>query len=201
MRCQKKVWNNLANEWYKLKNNPIKRVTDFLKEQQGKILDLGSGAGRHLIKIKNGQMYLIDFSEKMIEFAKKRAKNKNISAKFIISDMTKLPFKDEYFDAAICTSSLHCIPKKQDREKAVKELYRVLKSKAKVYVTVYNKNSKQFKNASKEKFIRWKNKERRYYYLFDEKEIHDLFKKEGFKIIKRIEPKRSIEFIAEKIKD
>ncbi|MBU2104858.1 MAG: class I SAM-dependent methyltransferase [Nanoarchaeota archaeon] len=195
---QKQVWNNLAEEWYNLKNNPIKRVLEFLKKQRGKVLDLGSGAGRHLIKIKDEEMYLVDFSEEMIKLAKKKSKEKKIPAKFFVSDMTKLPFKDNFFDAAIITSSLHCIKRKRKREKAVMELFRVLKPKARVFVTVYNKNSEQFRNSPKEKYIRWKDKEIRYYYIFDEKEIYKLFEKAGFKIVKIWEPKRSIEFIAEK---
>jgi ubiquinone/menaquinone biosynthesis C-methylase UbiE len=200
MKSQKIVWNNLADDWNKSKNNPIKSVMDFLSKQQGKILDLGSGSGRHLTKIKNGEMYLVDFSEKMIEFAKQKIKEKKIKAKTFVSKMSKLPFEDNSFDAAICISAIHCEKNSLKRKKIVQEAYRVLKIKARIYITVYNKNSKQFKNSSKEKFIRWKDKETRYYYLFDEKEIHKLFEEAGFKVIKKFAPKRSIEFIAEKDK-
>lgn len=198
MKSQKQVWNNLAEEWYNLKNNPIKRVLKFLENQRGNVLDLGSGAGRHLIKIKDGEMYLVDFSGEMINLAREKAIKKNIPAKFFVSDMTKRLFRDNFFDAAIMTSSLHCVKGKRKREKAVMELFRILKPKAKVLVTAYNKNSEQFKNSLKEKYIGWKDKEIRYYYIFDEKEIHKLFEKVGFKIVKKWEPKRSIEFIAEK---
>lgn len=198
MKSQKIVWENLASDWFRLKNNPIKNVMKFLSEQEGSVLDLGSGAGRHLVRIKNGQMYLVDFSEKMIEFAKKKAKKKNTPAEFIVADMTNLPFKDNFFDSAICISALHCIPKKSDREKAVRELYRVLKPRAKAYIALYNKNSKQFRNAGKERLIRWKNKELRYYYIFDEKEAHELFEKNGFRVVKKFPRIRSIEFVVEK---
>ena len=197
-KSQKQVWENLASDWNKLKQYPIKQVNEFLQKQSGKILDLGSGAGRHLIKIKNSKMYLVDFSKKMIDYAKQKSKEKNIPAKFNIAEMFDLPYKDNFFDAAILVSSLHCIESKQKREKVIKELYRVLKEKAQVIVTVYNKDSEQFKNSSKEKYIKWKNKEIRYYYIFDEKEIHNLFEKNKFKIIKKFPLKRSIEFIAEK---
>lgn len=196
---QKQVWENIAKDWYEQKNNPIKEVMKFLSKQQGKILDLGSGAGRHLIKIKNSKMYLIDFSEKMIKFAKLKSRKENIPAEFRVSEMHSIPYKDNFFDAGICTSSLHCIPDKKQREQTIKELYRVLKPNAQVYITLYNKDSKQFKNSEKEKLIRWKNKEIRYYYIYDEKEAHELFKKNRFKIIKKFPKFRSIEFIAEKI--
>jgi ubiquinone/menaquinone biosynthesis C-methylase UbiE len=73
---QKQVWDNIAEEWYEFKITPAEHVLDFLKDKKGNILDLGSGAGRHLISIKNGKMYLVDFSKKMIELAKKRQKKK-----------------------------------------------------------------------------------------------------------------------------
>ena len=52
MNNQQKVWNNIAQEWYKFKTKPSKQTLKFLKNTTGKVLDLGSGAGRHLVKIK-----------------------------------------------------------------------------------------------------------------------------------------------------
>jgi len=199
MKTQKQTWNNLAGDWYELKNNPIKNVMIFLSKQQGKILDLGSGAGRHLTKIKNGKMYLVDFSDEMLKLARKKAAQKNIPAKFFVAEISELPFENNFFDSAIAISSIHCEKNSTKREKAVKELYRVLKPKTKAYITFYNKDSKQFRNSGKEKFIRWKNKETRYYYIFDEEESHKLFENAGFKIIKTFDKIRSIEFIVEKL--
>ncbi len=195
---QQKVWDNIAPEWYEFKTKPSEQTLKFLENTTGKILDLGSGAGRHLVKIKNGEMYLIDFSKKMIKFAEKRAKEKNIEAKFFVSNLTKLPFKKNFFDYAICISSLHCIKGKRNREKVVKELFRVLKPKAKVRIGVWNIKSKRFKNSKKEKMIDWRKKGKRYYYLYDEKEIHDLFKKIGFKILSTDNSEMMINFIVEK---
>ena len=194
---QKQVWDNIAQEWYEFKTKPALHVQEFLKNKTGKVLDLGSGAGRHLQKIENGQMYLVDFSEQMIKLAKKKAKQKNIDAEFNISNLTKLPFQDNFFDSAISIASLHCL-KPADQKKAIKELFRVLKPKATAEITVWNRNSKPFKNAGKEKYISWRDKGKRYYYLFEEKEIHKLFKDIGFKIISKEEPKRNIIFIIEK---
>jgi len=97
MNSQKQVWNNIAPEWYRFKKNPGRGVEDFLKKQKGKVLDLGSGAGRHLLKVK-AKLYLVDFSEEMIKFAKKKAKKEKINAEFFVADATKLPFKDNYFE-------------------------------------------------------------------------------------------------------
>ena len=191
---QKKVWDNIAPEWAEFKTKPTKHTIEFLKKQTGNVLDLGSGAGRHLQKIKNGKMYLVDFSKEMI----KHAKEKNIDAEFFVSDLTKLPFEDNFFDAAICMSSLHCIKGEKNRKNVVKELFRVLKKNAKAEIGIWNKEAKRFKNSPKEKLIGWREKGKRYYYLYDEKEVHDLFKKIGFKIISTHNSEMMINFIVEK---
>jgi len=48
--------------------------------------------------------------------------------------------------------------------------------------------------------INWRNKGKRYYYLFEKKEIHDLFEKVGFKILSTHNSEMMINFIAEKPK-
>jgi len=198
-QTQHQVWNNIAPEWNEFKIESAKHVDDFLKDKKGKILDLGSGSGRHLKKILNGKMYLVDFSEKMIELAKEKAKKKKIPAEFFVSVLTKLPFEKDFFDSAIAIASLHCVKGKANRQKAVKELYRVLKPKAQVDVAVWNKDSDRFKNSKKDISVKWRDKGSRYYYLFSADEIYSLFEKAGFKIIFKEEPGRNVVFIAEKL--
>ena len=52
MKSQQKVWDNIAKEWHEFKKIPSKFSEEFLKKSIGKVLDLGSGSGRHLTKIK-----------------------------------------------------------------------------------------------------------------------------------------------------
>lgn len=195
---QKKVWNAIAPEWEEFKSEkPSENVVEFLKNKTGNILDLGSGSGRHLQKIKSGKMFLVDFSEEMLKIAEKKAKKKKITVEFAVADLWKLPFEDNFFDSAICVSALHCVEKKYHK-KSVEELQRVLKPKAQAYIGVWNINSKRFKNSKKEKLISWRDKGKRFYYLFDEKEVHDLFKKAGFKILESKNSEMMINFIVEK---
>ena len=220
---QKQVWSAIAQEWHKFKTKPAEHTLEFLKNKTGNILDLGSGSGRHLqkigsdnnssapkalmggkgwesrTKIKNGKMYLVDFSEQMIKLAKGKAKKNKIKAEFFVSNLTNLPFQDNFFDSAITIASLHCVKGVKNREKTIKELFRVLKPNAQAEIAVWNKNSKKFKNSPKERYVKWRDKGARYYYLFNEKEIHDLFKKAGFKIISKETPRRNIIFVVEKI--
>ncbi|MCW8965882.1 MAG: class I SAM-dependent methyltransferase [Candidatus Pacearchaeota archaeon] len=198
INSQKQVWDNIAKEWHEFKKLPATSTIEFLKKQTGNIIDLGAGSGRHLQKIKNGKIYLQDFSEEMIKLAKQKAKQKNIPAEFSVSSMTKLEYPDNFFDSAICISALHCL-NKTEQKKAIKELYRILKPKAQAFIGVWNKDSKRLKrHKTKEAIIKWNDKGERYYYLFSEDEVHNLFKKAGFKIISTNNSEMMIRFVVEK---
>ena len=198
MENQQEIWNKIAPEWHKYKKIPSELSKEFLKKAKGKVLDLGSGSGRHISKIKKGEMYLVDFSQEMLNLAEKKAKKKKIKAKFSVANMTKLPFEDNLFDYAISISAFHCLEKKYHK-KAVKELFRVLKPKAKALIGVWNFKSKRFnQKQGKEKLIAWTDKGKRYYYLFEEKEIHKLFRDAGFKILSTHNSEMMINFIVEK---
>ncbi|MCK5150015.1 class I SAM-dependent methyltransferase [Candidatus Pacearchaeota archaeon] len=195
---QQKIWDNIAEEWHEFKKIPSQLSEEFLKKSTGKVLDHGSGSGRHLTKIKNGKMYFVDFSQEMLKLAEQKAKEKKISAEFQQAKLTKLPFENNFFDYAISISSIHCL-KPKEHKKAIQELYRVLKPKAKALIGVWNFNSKRFnQKQGKEKKIKWTNKGERYYYLFEEKEIHNLFKKTGFKILSTHNSEMMINFIVQK---
>ena len=145
-------------------------------------------------------MHLVDFSGKMIELAEYKAKKLKIPMEGVVADITKkLPFEDNFFDYAICISALHCIKGEKNREKAVSELYRVMKKGSKSLIGVWNFNSKRFnQKKGKEKIVGWRNKGKRYYYLFAENEIHDLFRAAGFKILSSHNTEMMINFIVEK---
>jgi tRNA (uracil-5-)-methyltransferase TRM9 len=195
---QEQVWDNIASEWFEFRKNPSRSAEEFLKKQKGKIIDFGSGAGRNLMKIKKGKMYLVDFSKEMINLAKQKAKKQNIEAEFKVSRISRVSYKDNFFDAGICFDSLHCVETEKQREQTVKELFRILKPRSKALISVWNIKSKRFKNAQKEKFIKWRDKGKRYYYLYEEKEIYDLFEKIGFNIKEKISHNLKIEFVVEK---
>ncbi len=199
MENQEEVWNKIAPEWHEYKKIPSESSKKFLEEQEGNILDLGSGSGRHLTKIKNGKMFLQDFSKEMLKLAEKKAKEQKIKIETIHSPANIIPKPDEFFDGAISISALHCIQEEKNRIKSIQELYRVLKKGAKVYIGVWNENSKRFnKKKGKEHLIGWTDKGERYYYLYNEEEIHNQFKRAGFKIISTHNSEMMINFIAQK---
>ena len=187
MENQEEVWNNIAEPWKTFRNvRPIDEVVDFLKDKNGKILDLGCGSGRNFAKI-DGTIYGADFSENMLKFAKEFADKKGFNVKLVKADTWNLPFEDNFFDSAICASVIHCIPTEEKREKALRELFRVLKPKAEAWISVWNRNQERFRNSERESLIPWEydgKKHMRYYYLYDRKEFLEFLKKVGFEIIK-----------------
>ncbi|MEK6918109.1 MAG: class I SAM-dependent methyltransferase [Nanoarchaeota archaeon] len=186
MESQKKVWDKVAFPWKDFRKKPVEEVINFLSSKKGKILDLGCGSGRNFAKIE-GVIYGVDFSENMLKYAKSLAEERDIKVILTKSRVENLPFKDNFFDAAIFVATLHCIPKEKERKKALQELYRVLKKGEEAIITVWDKNQKKFKSLGKEVLLPWEQngKEyKRYYYLYEKGEIKDVVKSVGFKIKK-----------------
>lgn len=182
---QEEIWDGIAKSWNEFRIKPIDEVVDFLKDKNGKILDLGCGNGKHF-PCMNGEIYGIDFSENMLKHAKEFAEKNNIKINLKKSSASDLPFEDNFFDSAIFVAVLHCIPEKENREKALKELFRVLKPRAEAWISVWDKNQEKFRSIGKETTIPWKSdgkEHMRYYYLYDAVEFVNLLKKAGFEIL------------------
>ena len=198
---QEEVWDKIAPEWHEHKLIPSVGSAEFVKNAKGNLLDLGSGSGRHLQKI-DGIYYLQDISNEMLKLAAKRAEEREVKYELIHSSMDTIPKEDNFFDFAICISALHSVAGEGVRLKAISELYRVLKKAGKAYIGVWNAKSKRFKrktkNGKKEVLVGWTDKGKRYYYLYDEDEIHKQFKDAGFKILSEHNSEMMINFIVEK---
>lgn len=187
---QEEVWNSIAESWNNLRKYPSnKKIFDLANNwKPGKILDLGCGNGRHLIPFSKNRFncYGIDFSKNMINNAKESFKKNKLKTVFKQAELTKIPFKDNYFDYIICLASFHSLNKKE-QSTSLKEIKRVIKPNGKLFIAVWNKWQPRFIFKSKEQMIPWKIKDKiyqRYYYLFNIFEFKKLLKKHNFKIKK-----------------
>lgn len=104
-----------------------------------KVLEVGCGRGFYLKTLKSVWPDLevtgIDLNQKYLDKAKEFLGS--LDVRLVKGDATKLPFKDKTFDRIIASEILEHIP---DDQKAVSEMYRVLKPGGIVMVTVPNKN-------------------------------------------------------------
>ncbi len=79
-------------------------------KQGGKVLDICCGSGNQLFYFAKGgiKCFGIDKNEKAIQSAEKRRKKNNFHNVFFqVSDATKVPFGNSFFDCAIISLGLH----------------------------------------------------------------------------------------------
>ena len=182
---QEKIWDAIAKPWQEFREKPLVEVADFLKDKQGRILDLCCGSGRHFNLI-NGDIYGTDFSEKMLALANKQVQQVKIKAILKKADATKIPFEADFFDAAIYIAGLHCIESIAGRKKSLQELFRVLKPQAEALISVWSRKQKRIKNKPKEAYIPWTVNGKiyeRYYHLYEKEELEEELRQIGFEIV------------------
>lgn len=97
-----------------------------------RILDVGSGAGqiaRHLINFsdKDAELVCFDLSHEMLRRARNRLHSDR--PRFVVADLTRLPFADASFDRVTCGYVLEHLP---DPRVGLAELSRVMEPGAKM---------------------------------------------------------------------
>ena len=89
----------------------IEKIVEVLDLQEGStVLEVGTGTGIHaawLMKHKKIKLIGLDISESMLKEAKDGLRNIEKEISFVVGDGQKLPFKDNTFDAAFCSGTLH----------------------------------------------------------------------------------------------
>ncbi len=183
---QEKVWDTIAPVWNEYKNKSSLEVGNFLEGRKGKVVDWGCGSGRNFSSFPKGlKVYAVDFSRRMLGFAREKAGNLGLEIKTFHSSSNEIPIEDDFFDSGICIAVLHCVPTGKARQKMIRELYRVLKPGAEALIMVWSKNSPRLKNKPKETFIPWTSAgiENRYTYIYDKGEIEREVEDAGFEIV------------------
>lgn len=125
---------------------PVRKVEHTILSKLNKgstILDLGCGSGRFSIGATQSGCNVvgIDITSDAISTAQQKAKKlglKNIQ--FLVGDMTAIPFEDKTFDYVFCPRfSINAVPTFLQREKAIREMLRVVKDNGMVFIESFNK--------------------------------------------------------------
>jgi len=121
----------------------IRKICELLKlgpNSTHTVLEVGAGTGIHaeyvLTHYPNIQYFGVDISKGMIEEAKKRIDLQSQNIQYIIADGEHLPFKDNTFDAAYISGSLHHF---NNPKKGIVELARSTKEGGRIVIMEPNR--------------------------------------------------------------
>jgi len=112
---------------------------DFEGTRDKKILDAGCGVGvfsRYYAK-KGFDVHAIDITEKAVELTKKSFELFGLAGEIKVGSVEEIPYEDGFFDYVVSNGVIHHTP---DTEKAVSEIYRVLKPGGIASICIYYKN-------------------------------------------------------------
>ena len=152
-----------------------KFMLNLIDKDYKKVLDYGCGTCLFYSFFEKKDYTGIDISKEMLDVAKKNYKN----IKLIEADCENLPIKNNTYDLVIGRGILHHLP---NPEKGIKEIMRVTKPNGLILISepkyniflellrrIIRKTTKHFSETHKD---------------FSEKEIKNMFEKEGLKVKK-----------------
>ncbi|MDI6794337.1 MAG: class I SAM-dependent methyltransferase [bacterium] len=115
-------------------------ILDDIIREQGKILDIGCGTGRHTIHFskKGFDVLGVDLSDHMLEIAKKKIEEQGLRPKLVKADMHNLSWMKERFDYIIVMySTFGLIKGRALRIKLLKDLFKLLNRDGVLIIHLY----------------------------------------------------------------
>lgn len=142
-------WQNAAEAWYRWSptlhqwlGDATTKMLDMAGITKGhSVLDIAAGAGEQSVTTakrvgSSGYVLATDISANILEYAKQLAQQAGVSnLETEVMDGENLTLDDESFDAVISRVGLIYFP---DQQKALKEMFRVLKPGGKIAAIVYS---------------------------------------------------------------
>ena len=181
----KDVYEIIANDFDDTRKANWNWIEDFLNQFPKKILgtsliyDIGCGSGRN---IRQG-MIGIDNCHNFIKICK--LKDLNV----ILGNMDDLPLETNSGIGLICIAAFHHLKTVELRLKTLNEFKRVLIKGSRLMISVWSINQgshKKLKFVYGDNLVPWTKHgqtHQRYYYIFKNEEILELFEKVGLKLI------------------
>lgn len=122
-------------------NKPLfSKLVDYQWLKGKRVLDVAIGSGFSMVVFLEGGAKVtgIDISNFAVQFAKKNLECRNLSGEVLKMDAQNMQFPDESFDFV---NAWGCLMHMPDTEKAIREIYRVLKPGGRALAYMYNKSS------------------------------------------------------------
>lgn len=118
----------------------ISNFANFELYKDKKVLEIGVGLGADHQKFAESGAILhgIDLTERSINHTKKRFFNFLLYSELLIADAEQLPYSDDMFDLVY---SWGCLHHTTHTDRAIQEVFRVLKSGGEAKIMIYHKNS------------------------------------------------------------
>lgn len=128
------IWKEHGDYMCKPDENILESIPRFKKE--GRILDLGCGAGRHSFPLlKNGFFVTsMDCSSHCLELLRAKARRFEPRLNIVKSSFSGIPFPDAYFDGVLCNNAVHHELLKNIKL-GLNEIHRVLKNNGLLILT------------------------------------------------------------------
>lgn len=106
------------------------RILEKYLPEKGRILDLGGAAGVYSFPLaeKGYDVYLADLSEKLIQQARAKDKDGLLKGCDVVNATDLAAYEDESFDAVISFGPFYHLTEAGERNRATKEIARVLKN-------------------------------------------------------------------------
>ena len=219
------MYNRKIKEWnksYKNRDNfvfyphedIVRFISKYIKKRVGlnefinksgfdvvRVLDIGCGIGRHIKVLDefNIEAYGFDLSDVAISIAKSMFKEMQLTHlidKVIVADITDLPYEDKYFHFMLSHGVLDSMPFNIAR-RGIKELYRCLHDKGKVYFDLISDIDHTF-DGNYEKEVKGDHENGTIQSYFNEdrinKLIEDFFEIEEIKLSVKKDIKNNIQF-------
>ena len=169
------VYNTIATDFNKKRFsvwNCVKRFLDSLTPHT-KLLEVGCGNGKNMLYRSDIDTVGIDISDEQVSICKSKALNVQKAT------MTSLPFDDNSFDNIICIAVYHHLETDTERKQSLQEMYRVLKTGGKVFLTVWameQEDSSKRKFTNSDSMVSYKvdnSTHYRYYHIYSEGMLED----------------------------
>lgn len=172
----KEVYDKIANQFNHTRYSIWGSVKEFMDSliSGSNVLELGCGNGKNMLYRNDINIEGIDISSEQVRICKE----KNLIVKE--GSITKLDYLDNSFDYIICIATYHHLDNDMDRHLALKEMYRCLKERGQILITVWameQPENGKFNFTKTDEMVPWLSKDDgntylRYYHIYRKGELY-----------------------------